>query len=83
VVALGPVVQPWYLLWGLVPLAAAGPGRLRSLLVWLSAGLSLLVLPNGGMAADPWVVGFLASVVVVTMVTALEPARRGGRLAAV
>jgi hypothetical protein len=53
------------------------------LLVWLSAGLSLLVLPNGGMAADPWVVGFLASVVVVTMVTALEPARRGGRLAAV
>jgi alpha-1,6-mannosyltransferase len=81
VVALGPVVQPWYVLWGTVPLAAAGPGGLRPLLVWMSAGLSLLVLPNGGGANDLVTLGFLATVVAVAVMSAQESARRGGRLA--
>jgi hypothetical protein len=80
VVALGPIVQPWYVLWGLVPLAAAGPGGLRPLLVWISAGLSLLVLPGGGGATDLVTLGFLATVVAVAVVSARQGARRGGRL---
>jgi alpha-1,6-mannosyltransferase len=70
VVTLGPVIQPWYLLWGMVPLAAAGPGRLRPLLVWVSTGLSLLVLPNGAAAPDALTLAFLASVVAVALVNA-------------
>lgn len=60
VVALGPAVQPWYLLWGLVPLAAACPGRLRPVLVFISAGLCPLVFPNGSVVPDILAVGFLA-----------------------
>lgn len=36
-VALGPVVQPWYLMWALIPLAAGGI-RDRSFAPWRSAG---------------------------------------------
>jgi len=60
VVALGPTVQPWYLLWGLVPLAAACPGRLRPVVVFVSAGLCPLVFPNGSVVPDVVAVGFLA-----------------------
>ena len=59
VVALGPAVQPWYLLWGLVPLAGACPARLRPVLVFVSAGLSPLVFPNGSVVPDIVAVGFL------------------------
>ena len=49
VVLLGPVVHPWYLLWGVVPLAATARGRR---LVWglavLSAGLAFYPVPSGG-----------------------------------
>jgi hypothetical protein len=76
VVALGPVVQPWYILWGTVPLAAAGPGRLRPVLIWISAALPLLVLPNGNAASDPLTLGFLATVVAVAVISAKEQARR-------
>jgi alpha-1,6-mannosyltransferase len=88
VVTLGPVIQPWYLLWGMVPLAAAGPGGLRPSLVWVSAGLSLLVLPNGAAAPDALTLAFLASVAAValvnarTTVSARESVRRLGSRAA-
>ena len=49
VVALGPVVQPWYLLWGFVVLAAASTDpALRSLVAGGSAGLALVLMPRGG-----------------------------------
>jgi hypothetical protein len=52
VVAFGPAIRPWYVLWGLVPLAAAAEHRrVRSLLAVLCAGLVLVVLPDG-FAAD-------------------------------
>ena len=35
-VLLGPVVQPWYLSWGLVLLAPVALGQLRSLVIGLS-----------------------------------------------
>jgi alpha-1,6-mannosyltransferase len=45
---LGPAIRPWYLLWGLVPIAAAAPnGRARR---WAAAGSGLFamaVLPDG------------------------------------
>ena len=47
VVALGPIVQPWYLLWGLVLLAAVGGERSLLPLGALSVALCLALLPNG------------------------------------
>lgn len=49
VVVLGPVVQPWYLVWGLVLLAPLVEGRARSSLVLASAVMSFLGLPGGRM----------------------------------
>ncbi|MGH9297717.1 MAG: polyprenol phosphomannose-dependent alpha 1,6 mannosyltransferase MptB [Acidimicrobiales bacterium] len=46
VVVLGPVVQPWYLAWGIVLLAPVADGRLRATLVWLSVAVSFLALPD-------------------------------------
>lgn len=47
VVALAPIVQPWYLLWGLVLLAAVGGERVTVALGALSVALCLAVLPSG------------------------------------
>ncbi len=46
-VALGPVVQPWYLSWGLILLAPVALGRLRSLIIGLSMVSAFLELPGG------------------------------------
>ncbi|WP_425560440.1 hypothetical protein [Luedemannella flava] len=48
---LGPVVHPWYLLWGLVPLAAAArwadrPRTLRALPV-MSVVIGVVLVPTG------------------------------------
>lgn len=49
VVALGPVVHPWYLLWGFVLLAAGVPTlRVRRAVVTASAALSMVLMPKGG-----------------------------------
>jgi hypothetical protein len=51
-VVFGPAVRPWYVIWGLAPLAAvAGHRRVRRLLALVCAGLVLVVLPDG-FAAD-------------------------------
>jgi hypothetical protein len=48
VVVFGPAIRPWYLLWAVVPLAAAAPwGRAGR---WAAAGcaaLALVILPDG------------------------------------
>jgi len=46
-VVLGPVVQPWYLVWGLVVLAPVAEGRTRAAIVAVSAVFSFLGLPGG------------------------------------
>jgi alpha-1,6-mannosyltransferase len=46
-VALGPVVQPWYLSWGLILLAPVALGRLRSLIIGLSMITAFIELPGG------------------------------------
>jgi alpha-1,6-mannosyltransferase len=48
VLVLGPVVQPWYLLWGVITLAtAAGTSRFRTWAAGVSAVVSVLVPPTG------------------------------------
>ncbi|GAB2597226.1 membrane protein [Paractinoplanes abujensis] len=52
IVAFGPALRPWYVIWGLVPLAAAaGQHWVRHLLAGACAVLVLVVLPDG-FAAD-------------------------------
>jgi hypothetical protein len=46
VTVLGPVMQPWYLAWGVIFLAAVMDDRLRGFLVALSCGAAFLGLPG-------------------------------------
>ncbi|MFI6762131.1 polyprenol phosphomannose-dependent alpha 1,6 mannosyltransferase MptB [Micromonospora sp. NPDC050417] len=47
-VLFGPAIRPWYLLWGLVPVAAAAAeGRLRRWAALACAGLAVIILPDG------------------------------------
>ncbi|WP_033290196.1 polyprenol phosphomannose-dependent alpha 1,6 mannosyltransferase MptB [Amycolatopsis jejuensis] len=49
VVVFGPAVQPWYLLWAAIPLAASLPaGRARAALITLVAVFSVVLPPVGG-----------------------------------
>ena len=45
-VLLGPVVQPWYLSWGLILLAPVALGQLRSLIIGLSMVTAFIELPG-------------------------------------
>ena len=48
VLALGPVVHPWYLLWAIIPLAAsATSARIRRWVVVASVAMIVTVLPGG------------------------------------
>ena len=51
-VALGPVVQPWYLTWGVVLLAAVVTPKLRVVLVAVSALAPFIGLPGGRTLLD-------------------------------
>jgi hypothetical protein len=46
-VIFGPVIQPWYLTWGIVLLAAVATGRLRTAIVALTAIAPFIGLPGG------------------------------------
>ena len=47
-VVFGPALRPWYVIWGLIPLAAAArQPRVRRLLTLLCAALVPIVLPDG------------------------------------
>jgi alpha-1,6-mannosyltransferase len=47
VTVLGPVIEPWYLAWGIVLLAAVAEPRMRAWLVALSCCFAFLGLPGG------------------------------------
>ncbi len=51
-VVLGPVVQPWYLTWGVILLAVVATGRLRSVLVVVSVLSPFIGLPGGRILLD-------------------------------
>lgn len=47
-VLLSPVIQPWYLLWAALPIAAStADARYRKATVWLTAIFSVIIMPNG------------------------------------
>jgi len=52
-VLLLPVVQPWYLLWGVLPLAAAAGPRLAAAVGALCLAVCLLVEPSGRHVVRP------------------------------
>ncbi|HWC40257.1 MAG TPA: polyprenol phosphomannose-dependent alpha 1,6 mannosyltransferase MptB [Acidimicrobiales bacterium] len=52
IVLLGPVVQPWYVAWGLIVLAPVAAGRLWTVLIGLSIGVSFLELPGARLLLD-------------------------------
>ena len=47
IVALGPIVLPWYVLWGLIVLAAVGRRIERGFAIFASVVLSIVVQPSG------------------------------------
>jgi alpha-1,6-mannosyltransferase len=63
VAVLGPVVQPWYLLWGLPLLAVVAGARLTAALAAASAVVCLLILPSGRHVIRPPLYGVPALVV--------------------
>jgi len=52
-VLLGPVVQPWYLSWGLILLAPVALGRLRSFIIGLSMVTAFIELPGSTALLGP------------------------------
>jgi hypothetical protein len=52
IVVLGPVVQPWYVAWGLILLAPVAAGRAWGVLIGLSIGVSFLELPGARLLLD-------------------------------
>ncbi|WP_371612696.1 polyprenol phosphomannose-dependent alpha 1,6 mannosyltransferase MptB [Streptomyces clavifer] len=62
-VALSPMVQPWYLLWGTAVVAAtAGEGRVRNVVAVLSAALVYETQPSGSTPPYGFVLAGLACV---------------------
>ncbi len=53
VVAFGPIVLPWYALWGVVVLAAAGRRIERGFAIFSCVLLSFVVHPSGAAMPDP------------------------------
>jgi hypothetical protein len=64
VVALGPIVLPWYVLWGLVILAAVGRRIERGFAIFASVVLSITVQPSGSSMPD---FVLMAAVVVLSL----------------
>jgi hypothetical protein len=74
VLALAPVVHPWYLLWAILPLAAAATTpRIRRWVMIASVAMIMTVLP-GGVApnGDAFLAGIIGAVVVFGLAWAID-----------
>lgn len=73
VVLFFPFVQPWYLLWAIIPLAAWATGRwFRIIAITVSAIISVVVLPTGaGTRGFQLAEAIVAAVLLVAILTAL------------
>jgi hypothetical protein len=76
VAVLGPVVQPWYLLWSLPVLAVAAGARLATGLAAACAVLCLLILPSGRHVIRPPLYGVPALLVVAAAYAAARTSDR-------
>jgi Glycosyltransferase family 87 len=74
VLALGPVVHPWYLLWATLPLAAAATSpRIRRGVMIVSIAMILTVLPGGvAPTGDAFLAGILGVVLVFGLALAVD-----------
>jgi hypothetical protein len=79
VVCLGPVVQPWYLSWGLVLLAPVATGKVRTLIIGSSIASAFIGLPGGRQLlydlfhADPLTVAVALLVCLAILTVPLTP----------
>lgn len=80
-VALSPMVQPWYLLWGLTVVAAtAWDGRCGRLLAVLSAGLGYVTQPSGHTPAYGFALAALGCLLAALLVRREGAATDGARV---
>ncbi|MDF0528571.1 polyprenol phosphomannose-dependent alpha 1,6 mannosyltransferase MptB [Tsukamurella sp. 8F] len=79
IVLLFPVVQPWYLLWAIIPLAAwATAPAFRLSAVIASCVVSLMLMPNGG-EIEPYVIARSAITTAIVVALYLYLTFGGGR----
>jgi hypothetical protein len=83
VVLLSPVVQPWYLLWGFVLIAAGVPtAGTRRAVATASAVLAMVVMPRGGTVnVDAIVQAVIAGIAVAASAALFELLPLPGRTA--
>ena len=75
VVALGPIVLPWYVLWGLIVLAAVGRRIERGFAIFASVVLSVVVQPSGSSMPDWVLMAAVVSLTVLALAIAWRPVR--------
>jgi alpha-1,6-mannosyltransferase len=75
VVALGPIVLPWYALWGLIVLAAVGRRIERGFAIFASLVLSIVVQPSGSSMPDFVLMAAVVVLTVVAIAIAWKPVR--------
>ena len=76
VVALGPIVLPWYALWGIVVLAAAGRRIERGYAIFASVVLLLVVQPSGSAMPDLVLMAAVVALTGLALVIGWRPVRR-------
>lgn len=82
VLVTGPVVQPWYLLWAIVPWAAAAQTRrVRRVIVAVSVAFAMVLPPVTG-AVSELIEGYLAAIALLGLGWAVVRARSLRRSAA-
>jgi len=77
-VLLSPVIQPWYLLWAALPLAAStGLSIYRRVAVWLTVMFSVIIMPNGAVIPAFTIVQAVVVAVLVVAVVLFALYRSG------
>ncbi|MEV6599604.1 polyprenol phosphomannose-dependent alpha 1,6 mannosyltransferase MptB [Actinoplanes sp. NPDC051346] len=72
VVLCGPIVQPWYLLWAVLPLAAAARTRRNRTVLAVISALIAVALPPLGASAQLIIVGYLAAALLLAGIALLH-----------
>jgi alpha-1,6-mannosyltransferase len=75
IVALGPIVLPWYALWGLVVLAAVGRRIERGYAIFASVVLAIMVQPSGSSMPDVVLMAAVVALTATAIAIAWRPAR--------
>jgi hypothetical protein len=75
VVAFGPIVLPWYALWSVVVLAAAGRRIERGFAIFACVLLSFVVHPSGAAIPDPILITVVFVLTGTAIAIAWQPVR--------